>query len=284
MNLAENRTKTQPPEQDNARPGSVFSTIVCTLAVYTDAWSDLPLLVAANRDEFYERPASPPRLLGRGDAFGGCDLRAGGTWLAIGRHGLVVGILNRRTGEAPDPSCLSRGALCVDLAEARTLDEAVTHLQGEAPDRYNPFNLLVADRRHAVVAQNRGGRLSIEVLAPGLHLLTNLDLNDIECERISRSTHRFAELVPAYAVGRDRAKLIDELHLILADHHIALDDRKPTDQLCIHTAGYGTRSSSLLWMEEHGPPAFLYAHGPPCRTAYRRVPLPWNAAAPAPTS
>ena len=144
-----------------------ISTIVCTLAVYTDAWSDLPLLVAANRDEFYERPASPPRLLGRGDAFGGCDLRAGGSWLAIGRHGLVVGILNRRTDRAPDPSCLSRGALCVELAEARSMDEALARLRAEDPDRYNPFNLLVADRRGALVAQNRGGRLSIEHLEPG---------------------------------------------------------------------------------------------------------------------
>lgn len=248
---------------------------MCTLAVYTGAWNDLPLVVAANRDEFYERPTVEPEPLGAGNAFGGRDLRAGGTWLAVGRSGLVVGILNRRTDEAPDPSCLSRGALCVSLAERESAEDAAALLSEIRPGDYNPFNLMIADRRRAWVAQNRDGRVTVEKLDPGLHLLTNLDLNDIECERISRSTHRFAELVPAYTADGDRARLIDELRLILADHLIALDDRKPTDQLCIHTPGYGTRSSSLVLMEETGPPVFLHASGPPCKTTYARMTLPW---------
>ncbi|MDG2305626.1 MAG: NRDE family protein [Candidatus Binatia bacterium] len=250
---------------------------MCTLAVYTDAWSDLPLVVAANRDEFFDRPAVPPEILGDGAAFGGRDLCAGGTWLAVGRSGLVVGVLNRRSEKAPDPSCLSRGTLCVALAETASLPEALALLRVQNPEEYNPFNLLIADQHHAHVAQNRGGKITIEQLTPGLHLLTNLDLNDIECERISRSTHRFAELVPLHAARPDRAKLVDELHLILADHQIALDDRKPTDQLCIHTPTYGTRSSSLVLMDDVGALSFLYAHGPPCRTAYGRVELPWTA-------
>lgn len=248
---------------------------MCTLAVYTDAWDDLPLVVAANRDEFYERPAVEPETLGGGDAFGGRDLRAGGSWLALGRAGLVVGVLNRRTDEPPDPSCLSRGALCVELAEMSSMKEAVAYLRARRPEDYNPFNLLVADPSEAWVAQNRSGRIAVEKLDPGLHLLTNLDLDDIECERISRSTHRFAELVPSYASTRDRAELIDALHLILADHHTAVDDRKPTDQLCIHTVGYGTRSSSLVLMDADHETAFLHAAGPPCRTAYARMALPW---------
>lgn len=252
---------------------------MCTLAVYTNAWPDLPLLVAANRDEFYDRPAVPPVLLGDGDAFGGRDLRAAGSWLAVGRHGLVVGVLNRRTDTPPDPQCRSRGALCVALAEQASVSDALRHLSTEAGSDYNPFNILIADRGSAHVAQNRDGRILVQELSPGLHMLTNLDLNDIECERISRSTHRFAELVPSYAETSDRALLVDDLHQILADHHIAVDDRKPTDQLCIHTSPYGTRSSSLVWAERSGDLTFLYAHGPPCRSAYRRVSLPWPISA-----
>ena len=250
---------------------------MCTLAVYTRTWDDLPLLIAANRDEFYDRPAVPPVVLGNGDAFGGRDLRAHGSWLAIGRAGLVVGVLNRRTETPPNPDCLSRGALCVELAEQPSVDAALEYLRGRDADAYNPFNLLIADRAAAHVAQNRAGQISIETLEPGLHLLTNLDLDDIKCERISRSTHRFAELVPQYAQRPDRGRLIDELHQILADHYIAVDDRKPTDQLCIHTDVYGTRSSSLVWADRQGERAltFLYAHGPPCRSSYRRVALPW---------
>lgn len=253
---------------------------MCTLAVYTDAWSHLPLVVAANRDEFYERPAIPPVALGSGSAFGGRDLRAGGSWLAVGRHGLVVGVLNRRTEAASDPDCRSRGELCVALAESASMEDALRLLRAQKPEDYNPFNLLVADRRGAHVAQNRSGKLTVQSLERGLHLLTNLDLNDITCERISRSTHRFAELVPRHNERRDLAALVDDLHLILADHQVALDDRKPTDQLCIHTPAYGTRSSSLVLMDEAGAPTFLYAHGPPCKTAFGRVELPWPAPPP----
>ncbi len=251
---------------------------MCTLAVYTRAWRDLPLLVAANRDEFYDRPAVSPELLGQGRAFGGRDLRAGGSWLAVGRAGVVVGVLNRRTERPADPRCLSRGALCVALAEESSLQGALERLRAEDPAAYNPFNLLVAARDEAWVAQNRSERMSLERLDPGLHLLTNLDLNDVTCERISRSTHRFAELVPRFERDHDRGALVDSLHLILADHQVAVDDRKPTDQLCIHTPGYGTRSSSLVWMDTDGPPTFLHAPGPPCRSAYGRVELPWPPA------
>jgi len=248
---------------------------VCTLAVYTRAWTDLPLVVAANRDEFYERPTLSPRRLGGGSAFGGQDLRAGGSWLTIGRSGMVVGVLNRRTENPPDPGRRSRGELCVALAEDPSMDAALLQLRAQRPDDYNPFNLLLADRRHAYVAQNRRGAITVQALEPGLHLLTNLDLNDITCERISRSTHRFAELVPQYGAHADTAKLVDDLRLVLADHRVALDDRKPTDQLCIHTPAYGTRSSSLILLAETGAGTFLHAHGPPCRTAYRRVEIPW---------
>lgn len=261
-----------------------MSSIVCTLAVYNEAWDDLPLVVAANRDEFYERPAVEPEPLGRGDAFGGRDLRAGGSWLALGRAGIVVGVLNRRTEEPPDPACLSRGALCVELAEQPSLSAAVDYVRARRAEDYNPFNLLVADPTGAWVAQNRSSRIAVEKLTPGLHLLTNLDLDDIECERISRSTHRFAELVPEYLASRDRARLVDALHLILADHHTAVDDRKPTDQLCIHTPGYGTRSSSLVFMDADRNTTFLHAGGPPCRTAYDRMELPWPVGGIAPRS
>lgn len=253
---------------------------MCTLAVYTGAWDDLPLLVAANRDEFYERPTVEPEPLGNGDAFGGRDLRAGGSWLAVGRSGLVIGVLNRRAEEPPDPTCSSRGSLCVSLAEQSSLTDALALLREQRPEEYNAFNLLLADRRQAWVAQNRGGRIAVQALDPGLHLLTNLDLNDIECERISRSTHRFAELVPAYAKSRDRARLGRDLRVILSDHLMPLDDRKPTDQLCIHTEVYGTRSSSLVFVDQAGETSFLHAAGPPCRTTYAPMTLPWPVSAP----
>lgn len=253
---------------------------MCTLAVFTRALPGLPLVVAANRDEFYARPAEGPTLLATEPlVVGGRDLVAGGSWLATGAQGLVVGILNRRTGEPPDPRRASRGALCVRLASAATVAAAVEILSGLATDEHNPFNVLVADQSRAVVAQNRADGVALHELPPGTHLLTNLDLNDATCQRISRSSQRFQALATGYAASGDRSGLVAGLHTVLGDHLTAVDDRAPTDQLCIHTEAFGTRSSSILLVDDAGRLDFLHAAAAPCRGSYRRIALPWQGAA-----
>lgn len=250
---------------------------MCTLAVFTRTLPGLPLVVAANRDEFYARPAEGPTVLAAEPlVVGGRDLVAGGSWLATSAHGLVVGILNRRTGEAPDPARASRGALCVALARAHDVAEAHATLSTLRHDEHNPFNVLVADRTRALVAQNRDGGMVLHELAPGTHLLTNLDLNDGTCQRISRSSQRFQTLATGFAESGDRSELVAGLHTVLGDHLTALDDRAPTDQLCIHTEAFGTRSSSILIADDAGRMDFLHASAAPCRGAYRRIPLPWQ--------
>ncbi|MBY0273909.1 NRDE family protein [Candidatus Binatia bacterium] len=250
---------------------------MCTLAVFTRTLPGLPLVVAANRDEFYARPAEGPRVLTTDPCVvGGRDVVAGGSWLATSEHRLVVGILNRRTGEPPDPSRASRGALCVTLAQLRSVQEAVDLLSRLRVDEHNPFNVLVADRARAVVAQNRADGMALQELPPGTHLLTNLDLNDATCQRISRSSQRFQDLATRFADTRDRSDLVAGLHAVLGDHLTAVDDRAPTDQLCIHTEAFGTRSSSIVLADEHGRVEYLHASAAPCRGAYRRIPLPWQ--------
>lgn len=250
---------------------------MCTLAVFTRALPGLPLVVAANRDEFYVRPAEGPRVLATEPlVVGGRDLVAGGSWLATNETGLVVGILNRRTGVAPDATRASRGALCVALARLASVQAAVELLSGLRVDEHNPFNVLVADRTRAVVAQNRGDGMALHELSTGTHLLTNLDLNDATCQRISRSSQRFQNLAADHARTSDRSALVAGLHAVLGDHLTAVDDRAPTDQLCIHTEAFGTRSSSILLADDAGRLDFLHASAAPCRGAYRRIALPWQ--------
>ena len=59
---------------------------------------------------------------------------------------------------------------------------------------YNPFNLLMVSRDEAFVAYNRGASIEVVEIKPGLHLLSNLNLNDFECPKISASYGKFAEL------------------------------------------------------------------------------------------
>src|SRR4051794_37993031 len=119
---------------------------MCTLAIWVRQFETAPLVVAANRDEFFARPASGPVLLSESPRIvGGRDHRAGGTWLGINEYGVVAGILNRRTDDAPDPAKSSRGTLLMEVLAAKSAADARRLLEREDADQYNGFNLLVAD-------------------------------------------------------------------------------------------------------------------------------------------
>ena len=251
---------------------------MCTLAAFVGVFPSWPLVVAANRDEYLARPAAPPTLLRETPprAFGGRDLTAGGTWLGVSEVGLVAGMLNRRSTAPPDPACRSRGQLCLDLLGCATAAEAATRVGAEPPGRHNPFNLLVADPTAAfVVSQPRGERPRAMRLEPGLHLLTNLDLNDPTCPRIAASHQGFAATGDAFARDGDVDALVSRLQTVLADHATALDPRGPGN-LCVHMGPYGTRSSSVLLVPAGAEPVrYFHADGPPCRTRLEPVPLPF---------
>jgi uncharacterized protein with NRDE domain len=247
---------------------------MCTLAAFVGTSSALPLLVAANRDEFLARPTNDPAVIAVAPwVFAGQDLSAGGTWFGITPHGMVVGLLNRRSPGGPDASRRSRGLLCLEVLQAASPDAAAAQLAALAAEDYNPFNLLVADRHTALVATPVDGRVQITRLSPGVHLLTNLNLNDPTCTRIAKSSVRFASL-PLPGDG-DAAPLIEPLRTILADHSTALDPRAEViDTLCVHLPGYGTRSSSIVSLDATGRPRWWHAAGPPCQTSFEELSLP----------
>lgn len=250
---------------------------VCTLAVYVGCFHDHPLIVAANRDEAFARPSLPPAML-RHDpprAFGGRDVTAGGTWLGINERGLVAGLLNRQVRLPRDVTCRSRGQLCLDLLAYHDADAAAVCVAREPAGRYNPFNLLLADDTGAFVASQAAGEAPrVERLERGLHLLTNLDVNDPRCPRIGASHTGFAAAGEAFAAEGDVDSLVRRLVVRLADHTTVLDPRGP-GALCVHGDGYGTRSSTIIVRTAGGRTRWDHADGPPCRTPLTPVALPF---------
>jgi uncharacterized protein with NRDE domain len=248
---------------------------MCTLAIYFRVFAQWPVVIAANRDEVLSRPTLPPTTLAEHPQIvGGKDLTAGGTWLAINEYGVIGGLLNRRQAVPNNPSLRSRGLLCLEALAHRSVTEALAFVVDQEPESYNPFNLLLASRGQSAVVHNHGGRLRSTVLTPGVHLLTNLDVDDFECPRISRSYDRFAAIgaEPAFSDGPELRR---RLHELLADHSTQLDPRSgQPNSLCIHRPGYGTRSSSLIFMNNAGHIEHYFAPGPPCTTDYAPAPVP----------
>ena len=252
---------------------------MCTLALYLQQFDPYPLVVAANRDEFYDRAATGPQVIAHDPwVVAGQDLVAGGTWLGVNEAGMVVGLLNRRRPgglAAVDPTLRSRGLLALEMLHCRSPQEALSRLRDEAGDRYNGFNLLLATPLAAYVAHNAGRNIAITALPPGVHLLTNLDLNDPTCPRIAKS----ARLFEAMSIGATETpeNAIERLQPILSDHSTPLDPRSelPPNNLCVHTERFGTCSASILVFSKATRHYRLWhAAGPPCRAPFCEVALP----------
>ncbi len=242
--------------------------VMCTLAIYVRSLPGFPLVIAANRDEFLDREATGPEVLAHAPrVVGGRDLRAGGTWLAISERGAVAGLLNRRTEALPIASKRSRGELPLLALAADSAAAAESVIGGLDGDAYNAFNLLVADGERAWVAQNHDVEMRIMPLSDGLHLISNLDVDDPTCPKIARSHVRFAAAGDAFARHRGGARFRAALHAILADHTLTLDPRLPDDALgalCVHAGRFGTRCSSLLFLDDAGRWGHWFAAGAPC--------------------
>jgi hypothetical protein len=115
----------------------------------------------------------------------------------------------------------------------------------------------------------------VTALEPGLHLLTNLDLNDPTCPRIAASHRRFAAAGDAFATDGDVDAFVARLRDVLADHTTALDPRGP-GSLCVHADAFGTRSSSVLLVPANERAVrYWHADGPPCRTSLAPVTVPF---------
>jgi uncharacterized protein with NRDE domain len=250
---------------------------VCTLAVYFQASDDFPVVVAANRDEFYARPATPPAVLAEAPGIvAGQDLVGAGTWLGVNAHGLVAGIVNRRSARTPDPRLRSRGQLCLDVLRDPSVAAARTRVERDRGTLYNPFNLLIASPLAACVIGNLSGAMTSTLLRPGLHVLTNLELNDFECPRLAKS-YGFFEAARQYLRGDALHELLPALRAILADHSTPLDPRSdgPPNNLCMHTERFGTRSSSIvLYVAAERRFRFWHADGAPCQVDFAEVTLP----------
>lgn len=228
---------------------------MCLLAILYRAVDGCPVLVAANREEAYERQGTLPELWpGEVGFVAGRDPRAGGTWLGVNRHGVLVAVANRpKRTVCPAPR--SRGLLCRDLLHCRTAREA--HERSLKELDHGPYagcNVLAIDAAGAYVV-HAGELLRSCPLPVGIHVVTANDLNDPADRRIARAHDRLAR---SAAVTID--EWLDELRNLCTDHG---DTANPP--ICLHSSDRGTVSASLVALAERSYRSrWLHAQGPPC--------------------
>jgi uncharacterized protein with NRDE domain len=232
---------------------------MCLLALVFRVADDAPVVVGANREEFYARGGDPPRLHS-GPLFwaGGVDPRAGGTWLGVNASGLLVAVTNRRKTRPPQRP-RSRGLLVRELLETyRSAAEAVRAAEATlALDEHDGCNIVCVDARDAVVI-HAGDSLETIALPAGVHVLANRDVNGPDDHRVTHVRHRLQE-----EVGPDTSRCLDALRRACAD---CGPEGAP---VCFRGPERGTVSSSLLALRPAlGDGQYLHAQGPPDRVPY----------------
>lgn len=262
---------------------------MCTLVLYFQVFTGYPIVIAANRDEVLTRPSHPPELLNFSPAiFGGKDLIAGGTWFGINESGVVAGMLNRREPRPNDPRLPSRGTLCVDSLKKISATPAAEWVTRQPAAAYNPFNLLVCDPQEAYFIWPEAEGTIAKPVDPGVHLLTNMNPNDDTCPKIQRASPHFrsiAERSVSKTSGTSALSTSVSISSLFAQlakqmsHHSSRPKTTTAEtggsDLCIHLAGYGTRSSTLLaYSAKESRFIYHFADGPPCKTPYVEMTLP----------
>src|SRR5262245_31165887 len=117
---------------------------MCTIGILHRPDNPHPLVVIANRDEFYARPARPPEILDQAAGVaGGVDAQSGGTWLGVTRGGRIVAVTNQRAAAPPVPGVRSRGAAVREaLAAGTTADDLDRFVRALDPRAFSSMNLV----------------------------------------------------------------------------------------------------------------------------------------------
>lgn len=227
---------------------------MCLILAAWQAHPDYPLVVAANRDEFFARPTAPAQFWEEApDVLAGRDLEAGGTWLGVTRRGRFAALTNFRDPACNKTGAPSRGKLVSGFLRGNQSAQDYLRELDSVADRYNGFNLLFGDR-HGLWCFSNCGEGERE-LAPGVYGLSN-HLLDTPWPKVAHGKSALADAMDA---------LPDEepLFALLRDDSIAPDDALPRTGVSlewerllsasfVRSPAYGTRSSTVVLMDNSG--------------------------------
>lgn len=222
---------------------------MCLILLAYNVHPSYRLILAANRDEFYDRPSLPADFWkNQQNVLAGQDLKAGGTWLGITKEGKFAAITNYRDPSSFKNNALSRGRLVSRyLIGKQNAGNYLEKVSSQA-DKYNSFNLLIGDDNDLFVFSSRG---ETKKLKAGIYGLSNHLLNS-PWPKVSRGKRLLKT-----ALDKKGSYLEEALFAMLADRCVAPDSRLPStgvglewerilSPMFITSPIYGTRSSTIL--------------------------------------
>jgi uncharacterized protein with NRDE domain len=220
-----------------------------------------PLVLAANRDEFYKRPTAPAQFWPDApDIFAGRDLLQGGTWLGVSRTGRIAAVTNFRGPDNSPERTASRGLLVSNFLRGVQGPEEYLNEVNVRADSYNGFNLILGtvDELFYYSNQERIARkLSRGVFGLSNHLL------DSPWPKVVRGREALSQLVrdseaemseKAFQLLNDQSAAPDTL---LPDTGISRELERALSATFISTPEYGTRASTVITIDANREVTFV---------------------------
>lgn len=229
---------------------------MCTILFAWQQDEQYPLVLAANRDEFYERPTQRVHWWeDQPQVYAGRDLKAGGTWMGANKNGYWAALTNYREVPGFMSDAPSRGPLVADfLADSPDPERYLEALVPEA-HLYNGFNLLLGTHDAVWYFANRQGVVP-EKLAPGYYGLSNHVL-DTPWPKVVDGKQTLKQILESQSGG------VEPLFQMLQNNEGAPDQALPQtgvslewerllSPLYIDSEAYGTRVSTVIQQSSMG--------------------------------
>lgn len=241
---------------------------MCLIAWNWQPGSATPLLLLANRDEFYARPALTlhwwdPAPNGS-QVLAGKDLQGGGTWLGVSRSGRLAALTNYRSVQAQRSDAPSRGELVAaflhgDLSAHAYLQQLAHHC-GD----YNPFNLLVFDGQHLMGLESRNARVLTK--SPGLGAVSNADFQTPWPKLTQLRSGLETQMSDKTSEPRTLLPLLLDRHMApdaaLPHTGVPLELERVLSATFIATPSYGTRACSVVALHRTHAECIEHSYGP----------------------
>ncbi|MDD2816452.1 MAG: NRDE family protein [Thiotrichaceae bacterium] len=232
---------------------------MCLILIAYRTQTAYPVILVANRDEFFARPTASCRYWAESpNILAGKDLQAGGTWLGVNRQGKLAALTNYRQSIQHNMQLHSRGQLPLDfLNNGQTAPEYLQTCVAQAAN-YQGFNLIVGNLQQLYYYSNRAETAPLPLTA-GIHGLSN-HLLDTPWDKLVRAKQAFGEVLKQpfdvenyFALLQDRQQTTEEA---LPNTGVSAEWEKLLSSIFIQSPDYGTRCSSVLRMSAMGEVEF----------------------------
>ncbi|NNE68133.1 MAG: NRDE family protein [Pyrinomonadaceae bacterium] len=231
---------------------------MCVIFVSYKQREDYPLIIAANRDEFYDRPtAAATRWEDYPKIYAGRDLVSKGTWLGVNDDGRFAAVTNFRDPDQNRGNS-SRGALVADfLKKAIDVEDYLEGIRKRGAD-YTGFNLLAGEfdpsTGRLMYFSNR--KSEPEELTPGVYGLSN-HLLDTPWPKVVKGKAKFNSVLSSTNIDKEALfRLLEDREMAhdddLPDTGVGIDRERFLSPIFIKTPIYGTRCSTVLTFDKKG--------------------------------